>query len=78
MVISGFDFFNSTDLGKVLAEKLPKGLKRVIIDIPIDGVVTIYSQGIDSSVLLDIDVDKIPPEIKFVDAQTKNESKDKD
>jgi len=68
MAISGQRFWHSTEFGKALAEILPPQVERVIIDIPIQGMVRIYYQSFDVDKILDLKWGDVLPKIEIVDS----------
>lgn len=64
--ISGFEFWQQTEFGKALAQILPPGLQRVIIDIPVEGLVKIYYQSVDTNTVLNLDWGNIIQQFEVV------------
>lgn len=63
--MTGFQFWHETELGKALAKKLPPMITRVIIDIPMDGPVTIYYSTIDTGPILNLNWDSVIQHVKI-------------
>lgn len=57
--MDGQEFWYETELGKALAKRLPGGCTRIIIDIPVEGLVKIYYATVDSGPVLGLKWDDV-------------------
>ena len=57
--MTGIEFWHGTELGRALAGKLPPQLTRIILDIPVEGLVKIYYASIDTGPVLDLKWDEV-------------------
>jgi hypothetical protein len=63
--MTGHTFWHETELGRALAKRLPRRCTRVIIDIPVMGVVKIYYATVDSGPVLDLKWDDVIEQIEI-------------
>ena len=63
----GYTFWHETELGKALAKRLPRRCTRVIIDIPIKGLVKIYYATVDTGPVLDLKWDDVIEQMVICD-----------